>query len=312
MNGQGNDELVVVGSDGSWQSLEAVEVATTEAARRGSDLVVLTVLSNDGRPSGLSNQRGFDENALRSARAIATRAATRAEEVDDTVTVHVEVLTSLEDLVLADLIERCSLLVLGGHSAGGQVAFSDGSSSSEFMRRFTAPVLIPRRQLTPRRNEAARPAEVHVGLSLARDEAALLSAAADQAAARGSSLRVIHALPQGCPPHRVGTEQEKTWRAIRTSADLIDVPVLVDVVRGDPMTTLVDGCGPDDLLVVGTRGGGTLAGFIPGSVARSVLDRSPCDVLVVPPGLEPGRGSARTAAGSRSSARRSTTVLPAG
>lgn len=301
MDELGSDELVVVGADCSWQSVEAVEVATREAARRCSDLVVLTVLSNEGRPSGLSNQRDFDEDAFRSARAIATRAATRAEEVDDTdtVTVHVKVLTSLEDLALADLIERCSLLVVGGHGAGGQVVFSDGSVSSELRRRFTAPVLVPRRQFTSSRREAARPPEVHVGLSLARDEAALLCVAADQAAARGWSLRVIHALAVRSPLQRLGTEQEKAWRAIRTSAELIDVPVLVDVVRGDPVTALVDGCGPEDLLVVGTRGGGTLAGLIPGSVARSVLDRSGCDVLVVPPGVEPGRGRARTAASRR-------------
>ena len=42
---------------------------------------------------------------------------------------------------------------------------------------------------------------------------------------------------------------------------------------------------PDDLMVVGTRGEGRLAGLIAGSVCRGVLDAMPCDVMVVPPAL---------------------------
>jgi nucleotide-binding universal stress UspA family protein len=50
------------------------------------------------------------------------------------------------------------------------------------------------------------------------------------------------------------------------------------------VTALLARCAPDDLLVVGTRGGGTLAGLVQGSVARGVLDGLLCDVIVVPPG----------------------------
>jgi nucleotide-binding universal stress UspA family protein len=85
-----------------------------------------------------------------------------------------------------------------------------------------------------------------------------------------------------------------TWDAVRSLAVCDAVPVQVEVVQDHPVTALLDRCGPDDVLVVGTRGGGTLAGLVYGSVARGVLDGLVCDVMVVPPGLV-GRGAARRA-----------------
>jgi hypothetical protein len=38
---------------------------------------------------------------------------------------------------------------------------------------------------------------------------------------------------------------------------------------------------------VGTRGGGTLAGLVRGSVARDLLDTAACDVLILPARVRP-------------------------
>ena len=60
------------------------------------------------------------------------------------------------------------------------------------------------------------------------------------------------------------------------------------VVTQEPAVhALVTRALPDDLLVVGTRGEGRLAGLIAGSVCRGVLDAMPCDVMVVPPAMVP-------------------------
>ena len=47
--GAQQDPAVVVGCDGSWESLEAVDVAVDEALQRGRDLVVLTIEDGPGR-----------------------------------------------------------------------------------------------------------------------------------------------------------------------------------------------------------------------------------------------------------------------
>ena len=77
-------------------------------------------------------------------------------------------------------------------------------------------------------------------------------------------------------------------RLLPSRAELVE---LVPEWGDEPVVALLARCGPEDVLVVGTRGGGTLAGLIHASVARGVLDGLPCEVIVVPPGARVGRRS---------------------
>ncbi|MFN8188624.1 MAG: universal stress protein [Gaiellales bacterium] len=58
------------------------------------------------------------------------------------------------------------------------------------------------------------------------------------------------------------------------------------VVEADPARALLDGSGDADLLVVGARGHGGLAGLLLGSVADQLVRHSSCPVVVVPGGRE--------------------------
>jgi nucleotide-binding universal stress UspA family protein len=53
------------------------------------------------------------------------------------------------------------------------------------------------------------------------------------------------------------------------------------VIKGHPVTVLVDQARGADLLVVGSRGRGGFAGALLGSVSHHVLHRAPCPVAVV-------------------------------
>jgi len=57
------------------------------------------------------------------------------------------------------------------------------------------------------------------------------------------------------------------------------------VTTEDPVAAVLDRVESDDLLVVATRGQGRLAGLVPGSVTRALLDAGRCDVLVVDHGI---------------------------
>ncbi|MQM27939.1 universal stress protein [Glycomyces albidus] len=59
------------------------------------------------------------------------------------------------------------------------------------------------------------------------------------------------------------------------------VPIEQRVVKGHPVTVLVDQARGADLLVVGSRGRGGFAGALLGSVSHHVLHRAPCPVAVV-------------------------------
>ena len=60
------------------------------------------------------------------------------------------------------------------------------------------------------------------------------------------------------------------------------VPVVPRVVQGPAAQVLLDAARGARLLVVGSRGHGTLAGVLLGSVSQHCVQHAPCPVLVVP------------------------------
>lgn len=60
------------------------------------------------------------------------------------------------------------------------------------------------------------------------------------------------------------------------------VEVVSTVVQGHPAQVLLDAAKGAQLLVVGTRGHGTLAGLLLGSVSQHCVQHAPCPVVVVP------------------------------
>ncbi|HET7477141.1 MAG TPA: universal stress protein [Dermatophilaceae bacterium] len=293
MTAQSNLGSVVVGCDGSWQSQAAVAVATREAARRGGPLVLLAVARRGGMPKGLSDLRQYADSTLESARAVGIRAAEVAEATDPSVAAHVVVAPTVDAEEVEEVRRSAALLVLGGTGSRGQAAFSLGSTSRDLARRFRVPVLVPRVEGASARPVDDRHPQVHVGWSGRRSETSLLRLAAREARLRGWSLDVLHAVPRSQPGDRLRQDQDAAWQAVHAVPECAEVPCRVEVVYDEPVAALVSRCAPGDLLLVATRGGGTLAGLVRGSVARGVLDVLPCDVIVVPPSWAAGVAEVR-------------------
>jgi nucleotide-binding universal stress UspA family protein len=60
------------------------------------------------------------------------------------------------------------------------------------------------------------------------------------------------------------------------------VEVDARVVEGHPVNVLIDASQDADLLAVGTRGRGGVAGLLLGSVSQRCVERAHCPVVVVP------------------------------
>ena len=288
---------VVVGCDGSWHSEQAVRVATMEARRRGAGLVLLAVAEVERNvPDRLQWLAQATEDAVEGAKAVAERALTHVVELAPTQPTQVVIATDFAAPEVAATGRVASLLVLGRHGLHGQLAFSLGSTSAELARRFACPVLIGRDQSSlDEPGRGAEPPVVLVGLDAGKDCARVLRVAADEAAVRGARLVAVHAL--NASPAHTNVALAVGWRrvhdAMRSAGLPVGVPSRLVITRDDPVTALLLRARPQDLLVVGTRGGGRLAGLVQGSVSRAVLDAMPCDVLVVPqprPG-QPGNQS---------------------
>ena len=88
------------------------------------------------------------------------------------------------------------------------------------------------------------------------------------------------------PKSLLAAEIEATVAAATAPAPAGDAPptvtVTVSLVEGDPATELHRAVGHGDLLVVGSRGHGEVAGLLLGSVSQHVVTRARCPVIVVP------------------------------
>ena len=125
--------------------------------------------------------------------------------------------------------------------------------------------------------------QIVVGYDGSSGAHAALAWAVDEARLTGASVLVVaaHDAPPADHPLRAHASAPGT-DAEDVAARLCD-GVLHDVLReqGKPAHVLVAQCGPEDLLVVGTRGRSPLAGAVLGSVSRACAHAAPCPVVVV-------------------------------
>ena len=67
-----------------------------------------------------------------------------------------------------------------------------------------------------------------------------------------------------------------------TAQHTTSVDIVTHVVQGHPAEILLHAANGADLLVVGSRGHGTFAGILLGSVSQHCVQHAPCPVVVVP------------------------------
>lgn len=137
-------------------------------------------------------------------------------------------------------------------------------------------------------------ARVVVGVDGSSESFRALDLAVQLAVQRAQPLLVVSAwsLPMVATPYPISLDPhdfEEAGRhaldtaATRASAVDADLVVTTELVDDDPRPALLDRVGPDDLLVVGSRGLSGLASVLVGSVASYCVRHARCPVMVVPP-----------------------------
>jgi nucleotide-binding universal stress UspA family protein len=146
------------------------------------------------------------------------------------------------------------------------------------------------------------PTRVVVGVDGSPASAGALRWAADEAARRRARLQVVRTWPLDPPPTHPPTVIDVTRpdqprapppaarRAVdEVARELRGLPIDDDAVgtlllAGDPAQVLVAVATDAALLVVGSRGAGTLHGLLLGSVSAHVAVHARCPVVVIPAG----------------------------
>ena len=281
---------VVVGVDGSEESLLAAEWAAMEAKRHGLLLRIVSAPALILPVHGYQASTAAVADTLRGAskRALATAVA-RAEEVAPGLEITTDLLSGPPPLAIAGSGSGAAMLVVGARGAGGFAAMILGSVSRFAATRATCPVIVVRQA------SMAVHQEVAVGVRDPQGSSAALTFAFEEAAARHADLVVMHAWSWFPPALRARVSQDaldapfhpeqisaEAARSLSAALDAWrekypDVRVRHDVIRGHPAHMLANYSYRANLVVIGRHGGPGI-----GSIQHALLDHARGPVAVVP------------------------------
>jgi len=288
---------VLVGYDGSPSSAVAVAWAADEAARRGVPLAVVYAADYAGLVGGPFGSSWLPDAVVREADRIAEAGATLARERQPGLDVTAHAYAGGPAIVLIREARGSGLVVVGTRGRRELAACVLGSVATSVAARAPAPVVVVRggEAVTSGPN---RPVVVGVDGSAAAADA--LRFAVDAARGTGATLKIVGAWrtihedwvraywlaadPTADPDRTARQAVEGVVAAAADTAATLapDLTIRSSTRGGDPATVLVDLAGDDAALVVlGSRGRGSVAGLLLGSVGHDVVHAARCPVAVV-------------------------------
>ena len=280
---------VVAATDGSQESLRAVEWAAGEAVFHGVPLRIVSAASlpkmvllplKPERDAVLGFVREYRDRAL-------TAAAARAAEMAPGLLISTDPLEGPAAQAVTGSGPGALMLVVGSRGLGAFTAMVLGSVARYVASHASCPVVVVREET------AAVHRLVGVGVGDLDNCAESLAFAFEEAALRKASLLAVHAwhAPQASisragtlyPPPALHAAAADAARQLRLLLDgwqekYPDVPVSQDVVHGHPGRALVGLSARTDLIVIGRHPGLQR----PGSVRHAVLNRAHGPVAIVP------------------------------
>jgi nucleotide-binding universal stress UspA family protein len=280
---------IVAATDGSEESLRAVEWAAREAVLHSAPLRIVSAASLPRTASlQLKPERDVVLGFVREHRDRAlAAAAARAAEMAPGLLISTDPLEGPPARVVTGSGSGALMLVVGSRGLGAFTAMVLGSFARYAAGRACCPVVVVREET------AAVHRQVGVGIGDLDDCADSLAFAFEEAALHKASLRAIHAwhAPQASisragtpypPPalHAAAADaaRELTLLLDRWQEKYPDVPVSQDVMHGHPGRALADLSARTDLVILGRHPG--LPG--PGSVRHAVLNHAHGPIAIVP------------------------------
>ncbi|MER6671841.1 universal stress protein [Streptomyces sp. NPDC000983] len=284
---------VVVGVDGSEQSLDAVRVAAREAGLRG---VGLRLVHAFGWPSSHVPPRMAPWSpASAGVRDLVDDVLGEAERLARTVAPGAEIAREVvlgEPVTVLELESRTACLaVVGSRGLSRFGSLLLGSTASHLAAHSRCPVLVVGGLPDP-----AGP--VLLAVDGSPRSAAAVEFAFTHASLHGTGLLALHAWntrtervyeSPGDPPFVTYDEGRLRDEEERVLAEALgglgerfpDVEVVSRLVRGRIRHTLIEASAEAGLVVVGARGHGGFGGLLLGSVSQAVLHHARCPVAVV-------------------------------
>jgi nucleotide-binding universal stress UspA family protein len=281
---------IVAATDGSEESLRAVDWAAREAVLRGAPLRIVSaagllprMVSSEGR-----SEYQTVSDVLRSDSDVAlSAAAARAARAAPDLLIDTDHLPGAPAAAVTESASGALMLVVGSRGVGAFHAMILGSVSRYAATHASSPVVVVREET------GAAHRQVGIGISSVEGNAAALTFAFEEAALRKASLIAIHAwhTPQAeisragseaRPPSKDFLQAEASTQLEELLADwhdkYPDVQVSHDVVHGHPGRALAGLSARTDLMVLGRHA----AHHGPGAVTHAVLNHAHGTIATVP------------------------------
>ncbi|MGC5615544.1 universal stress protein [Georgenia sp. Z1491] len=283
---------VVVGVDGSEISLGALEWAAAVAKVRGLGLHIVCAYR---LPSYIASGRAgtvvIDEATVREgAQAVVEDAAARVAHHG--VPVRTTVDPGDPSGVLIELSKGARAVVCGTRGGGGFTDRLLGAVPSAVPAHAHSPAVV----VPSARDEPFVPIRrIAVGVDGSPAARLAVTVALNLAESFGAEVHAVAAVPLTAGASAMAwlpstVDHEEILADVRMSIDEVvdplldgrDITVHRRAVDGNPGVVLAEISEQVDLLAVGSRGRGGLAGLVLGSTSQGVLSHATCPVIVTP------------------------------
>lgn len=266
---------VVVGVDGSPSALRGVRWAAEEAARRDTTLRLVHVcyLAPVRHPKQVTPPPFYREAVLTQGRHWLNEAARLARAAVPGVTLTTDLREGVTAHALVGESESAQLVVLGSRGMGGFTGLLLGSVAVAVSAHAHCPVVVVR----PPDAEVVAAGPVVVGVDDSSLSDAAVGFAFEAAATRGVPVVAVHSHDG---PDQTRGENLLDAAISAWAGKFPGVVVRAVVVRERPARALLRHAAGAQLVVVGSRGRGPLAGLGLGSVSQFLLHHAECPVAV--------------------------------
>jgi len=286
---------VVVGVDGSEGAAEALIWAAREASLRDLPLTAVMAWGFLDQHHTIVGERFDPSYGEPEAKAALDAAVDSTLAADRAVDVQRRVTCDLAARALLDSAAGAELLVVGARGLGGFRGLLLGSVSQRCLAHAPCPVAVVRSGAAlPKGGTIER---IVVGVDGSETSQHALRWALQEGRLRQAAVQVVHAWQYpylgGYPmtgvtfdPARFEEGGRQVLDSVLEAADTSDLPAPLErvLVCGSGATAILDTAKGADLVVVGSRGLGGLAGLLLGSVSHQVTHHAAFPVVVVPPG----------------------------
>jgi len=283
-----NTRAIVVGTDGTDSSTAAVRWAAREAHRRRQPLRVIHAYEADWAEARYAAGSEYYDIIRSAAETVAADAVDQARAAAPQVKVVGQAIIGQPVASLLEQAERADLIVLGCRGRGGFSGLLLGSVSQRVATHASSAAVVVRGDADPPAGSVA------VGVDDAPNAVHVLETAFVEAAGRDAALVVVRShlpvlphWPADVLAQETATQEQDEAELARLKDQLApwrgkypDVPVKIVLTHDSAASALVDASKHAQIVVVGSRGRGLLAGALLGSTGLQLLHHAHCPVYL--------------------------------